>query len=85
MRARTRAPGEPANGDLGLPNVTVDLEARIVRLIDDRLPGFATRDLVAAAEVVDMLLDLRTAASTAIALSSLVPTILPTDGSVTGV
>jgi hypothetical protein len=37
-------------------------QAGIVSMIDEALVKFATRDLVAGAEVVDFLLDLRTAA-----------------------
>jgi hypothetical protein len=47
-------------------------QAGLVTLIDDALERFAVRDLVSAGEVVDFLLDLRTAVVSDAALAALI-------------
>ena len=47
-------------------------QAGLVTLIDEALERFAVRDLVSAAEVVDFLLDLRTAVVSDAALAALI-------------
>jgi hypothetical protein len=44
----------------------------LVNLIDEALERFSARDLIAASEVVDFLLDLRTAAVSDAALAALI-------------
>jgi hypothetical protein len=51
----------------------VDMDqAGLVTLIDEALERFAVRDVVSAAEVVDFLLDLRTAVVSDAALAALI-------------
>jgi hypothetical protein len=47
-------------------------QAGLVTLIDEALERFAVRDLVAASEVVDFLLDLRTAVVSDAAIAALI-------------
>jgi hypothetical protein len=47
-------------------------QAGVVNLIDEALERFSARDLIAASEVVDFLLDLRTAAVSDAALAALI-------------
>ncbi|MET1002468.1 MAG: hypothetical protein ABWZ15_11720 [Acidimicrobiia bacterium] len=47
-------------------------QAGLVTLIDEALERFAVRDVVSAAEVVDFLLDLRTAVVSDAALAALI-------------
>ncbi|HEX5094707.1 MAG TPA: hypothetical protein VFX21_01775 [Acidimicrobiia bacterium] len=47
-------------------------QAGLVTLIDDALERFAVRDLVSSGEVVDFLLDLRTAVVSDAALAALI-------------
>jgi hypothetical protein len=47
-------------------------QAGIVTVIDEALERFAVRDVVSAAEVVDFLLDLRTAVVSDAALAALI-------------
>ena len=47
-------------------------QAGIVTLIDEALERFAARDLVSATEVVDLLLDMRTAAVSDAELAALI-------------
>jgi len=47
-------------------------QAGLVTLIDEALERFAARDLVSSGEVVDFLLDLRTAVVSDVALAALI-------------
>jgi hypothetical protein len=47
-------------------------QAGIVTIIDESLERFAARDLIAASEVVDFLLDLRSAVVSDAALAALI-------------
>jgi hypothetical protein len=47
-------------------------QAGIVTIIDEALERFAARDLIAASEVVDFLLDLRSAVVSDAALAALI-------------
>jgi hypothetical protein len=47
-------------------------QAGLVTMIDEALERFAVRDLVAASEVVDFLLDLRTAVVSDAAIAALI-------------
>lgn len=47
-------------------------QAGILTIVDDALERFASRDLVAASEVVDFLLDLRSAVVSDAALAALI-------------
>ncbi len=47
-------------------------QAGIVTIIDEALERFSARDLIAASEVVDFLLDLRTAVVSDAALAALI-------------
>jgi hypothetical protein len=47
-------------------------QAGLVTLIDDALERFAVRDLISSGEVVDFLLDLRTAVVSDAALAALI-------------
>jgi hypothetical protein len=47
-------------------------QAGIVSIVDEALERFASRDLVAASEVVDFLLDLRSAVVSDAALAALI-------------
>ncbi len=47
-------------------------QAGIVTIIDEALERFSARDLVAASEVVDFLLDLRSAVASDAALAALI-------------
>jgi hypothetical protein len=47
-------------------------QAGILTIVDDALERFASRDLVAASEVVDFLLDLRSAIVSDAALAALI-------------
>jgi hypothetical protein len=47
-------------------------QAGLVTIIDDALERFSSRDLIAASEVVDFLLDLRSAVVSDAALAALI-------------
>ena len=47
-------------------------QAGLVTIIDEALERFASRDLISSAEVVDFLLDLRTAVVSDAALAALI-------------
>jgi hypothetical protein len=47
-------------------------QAEVVTIIDEALERFAARDLIAATEVVDFLLDLRSAVVSDAALAALI-------------
>jgi hypothetical protein len=47
-------------------------QAGIVNLIDEALERYASRDLIAASEIVDFLLDLRSAVVSDAALAALI-------------
>ena len=47
-------------------------QAGIVTLIDEALERFAGRDIVSAAEVIDLLLDMRSAAVSDAAIAALI-------------
>jgi hypothetical protein len=47
-------------------------QAGIVSIVDEALERFASRDLVAASEIVDFLLDLRSAVVSDAALAALI-------------
>ena len=47
-------------------------QAGVVNVIDEALERFSSRDLIAASEVVDFLLDLRTAVVSDAALAALI-------------
>ncbi|GIU88863.1 MAG: hypothetical protein KatS3mg009_3378 [Acidimicrobiia bacterium] len=66
------APRLPGNRDTP-PGKGVDMDqAGLVTLIDEALERFASRDLVSSGEVVDFLLDLRTAVVSDAALAALI-------------
>jgi len=47
-------------------------QAGVVNVIDEALERFSSRDLIAASEVIDFLLDLRSAAVSDAALAALI-------------